>query len=425
MLDTKELERTIQIQITNQVNDQISKILSSDAWLESVEHKIVRFTQTKILERFTNVAVAPEIIESVKHSVADLFAQGQLPGIEQYIKPEQIALAADLAVQQHVNSLVESLGQDPEWVDKIEKMINQTIVQRTVAKIASTDINTVIRDRVDENLETVHKKLMANFTSNGISDQATDIQLTVMNDATVIENQLVVKNCKVVENILVKDLTVTGSINTDNRSWHTLAEEIGRRTLEQIDTEWQNKLVEQVVKQIQTQGINFDHITVQDQPLVDGNTLSSAITDTNIQKLGHLRNLVVKGEAHIYETLSVVNRRLGVNTATPESAFSVWDEEVAVIIGKHKAKQAYIGTSRDQNLILGVNRQPQVEIDTTGLTRVKKLQIGLHKISHDTQVPGWSGTRGDMVFNANPGSDRVFAWVCLGAHKWQTLKSAE
>ena len=78
MLDTKELERTIQIQITNQVNDQISKMLSSDAWLESVENKIVRFTQTKILERFTNVAVAPEIIESVKHSVADLFAQGQL-----------------------------------------------------------------------------------------------------------------------------------------------------------------------------------------------------------------------------------------------------------------------------------------------------------------------------------------------------------
>ena len=51
--------------------------------------------------------------------------------------------------------------------------------------------------------------------------------------------------------------------------------------------------------------------------------------------------------------------------------------------------------------------------------------MGLHKISHDTQVPGWSGTRGDMVFNASPGPDRVFAWVCLGAYKWQVLKSAE
>jgi hypothetical protein len=33
--------------------------------------------------------------------------------------------------------------------------------------------------------------------------------------------------------------------------------------------------------------------------------------------------------------------------------------------------------------------------------------------------------KGDIVFNANFGADRVFAWVCLGAHRWQTLKSAE
>ena len=51
--------------------------------------------------------------------------------------------------------------------------------------------------------------------------------------------------------------------------------------------------------------------------------------------------------------------------------------------------------------------------------------LGLHRISHDSQVPGWSGTRGDLVFNTSPGADRVFAWVCLGAHRWQTLKSAE
>jgi hypothetical protein len=132
-----------------------------------------------------------------------------------------------------------------------------------------------------------------------------------------------------------------------------------------------------------------------------------------------------KEKSHIYDTLSVINHRVGINTTTPESALSIWDEEVSVIIGKHKAKQAYVGTSRDQGLALGVNREPQIEIDTAGLTRIKKLQVGLHKISHDTQVPGWSGTRGDMVFNANPGADRVFAWVCLGAHKWQTLKSAE
>lgn len=328
-------------------------------------------------------------------------------------------------VEERILSVVDTLTQDTVWLEKIERMINQAVVQRTVSKIASTDINSVIHEHVDQNLPTVHAKFLKNFSTIGIKDQATQLQLTIMDDATVIENQLVTKNIQVMGQTTVKDLTVTGSINTDNKSWNDLAKEISRRTLEQIDQAWQTKLVEQVADQISAQGINFDTVTINNENLVAGNNLSSAITQSNIQRLGHLQDLTVKGEAHINNTLSVVNRRLGINTATPESALSVWDEEVSVIIGKHQAKQAYVGTSRDQGLALGVNRQPQIEIDSTGLTCIKRLQVGLHKIGHDTQVPGWSGTRGDLILNASPSSDRVFAWVCLGGHKWQTLKSAE
>lgn len=328
-------------------------------------------------------------------------------------------------VEENIINVVDNLTQDTAWLEKIERLINQAVVQRTVATIASTDINSIIHARVDDTLESVHKKFVKNFVTNGMSDQASSLQLTIMDDHVVVENQFVTKDLKVIGNTQVKDLTVTGSINTDNDSWNNLAEEISRRTLDQLDKDWQHQLVDQVSKQIQQQGIDFDNVRVQGQPLLLGNTLGHTVTDSNLQKLGHLRDLTVRGEAHINETLSVVRGRLGVNTATPESALSVWDEEVAVIIGKHKAKQAYVGTSRDQGLALGVNREPQLEIDTTGLTRIKKLQVGLHKIGHDVQVPGWSGTRGDIVFNASPGPDRVFAWICLGAHKWQSLRSAE
>jgi hypothetical protein len=184
-------------------------------------------------------------------------------------------------------------------------------------------------------------------------------------------------------------------------------------------------LVAQVADRIKQGGIEFDSITVGGEPLIQDHVLSRTITDSSLQKVGILRDLQVKGEAHLNDTVSVMNRRMGVNTQTPEMALSVWDEEVSIIIGKHKAKQAYIGTSRDSAVAIGVNRVPHIEIDTDGLTTVKKLRVGMHKISHDVQVPGWSGTRGDLVFNASPGPDRVFAWVCLGAHRWQTLKSAE
>ena len=189
--------------------------------------------------------------------------------------------------------------------------------------------------------------------------------------------------------------------------------------------DWTSGLVQQVTEQIQQNGIEFDQVTVGGQKLIDGNSLSNTITETNIQSVGPLKKLMVSGEAHINETFTVVNRRVGVNTVEPEMALSVWDEEVSVVIGKNKAKQAYVGTNREQGIAIGVNRTPQIEIDTDGLTRIKKLQVGVHRIAHDVKVPGWSGTRGDIVFNANPADDAVFAWVCLGAFKWKPLRSVE
>ena len=176
---------------------------------------------------------------------------------------------------------------------------------------------------------------------------------------------------------------------------------------------------------IKTNGIEFERVTIGGELLVDGDRLSNTIKETSIETTGVLRSLQVAGVTHLNDTFTVVKKRVGINTQEPEMALSVWDEEVALIFGKHKLKEAYIGTSRVQGLTLGVNRVGQLTIDADGLTTIKKLQVGLHKISHATQVPGWSGTRGDMVFNASPGSDRVFAWVCLGAYKWQVLKSAE
>ena len=181
----------------------------------------------------------------------------------------------------------------------------------------------------------------------------------------------------------------------------------------------------QVADEIRTKGIDFDQITMAGQPVIQGTSLTRHVTDSSLQTVGMLKTLQVQGETHLNNTVSVLNRRLGINTQSPEMALSIWDEEVSVVIGKHKAKQAYIGTSRDSAVAIGVNRVPHIEIDIDGLTTVKKLRVGLHKISHDTQVPGWSGTRGDIVFNASPGADRVFAWVCTGAHRWQSLKSAE
>jgi hypothetical protein len=426
MLDTDAITRMIEKQITTTVNDQVVAVLTSDEWITPLEEKILQYTQARILNKFANSTTMPEIIAAVKDSVAKLFSEGNIPGIEQFIDLALIKTAVDRAIENFIQVAIEQFSQDPAWQSRVEALINQTIVHETVSRLGAIDLNPVIKQHVDAGMKKFTNSVLKNFTSTGIVDQANKCELIVMDDAVVVENCLTANSIEAVDSVRVKNLVVTGSINTDNESWSALASDISQRTLDQLTTEWNNDLVDQVVKQIQDHGIEFDQVLVNGEKIIDGNQLTRAVTESSLQSVGSLKTLTVRGEAKFNnDTLNVLNKRLGVNTDSPEKALGVWDEEVSIVIGKHKLNQAYIGTNREQSIAIGVNREPQLEITTDGLTRIKQLQVGLHKISHATQVPGWSGTRGDMVFNASPGPDRVFAWVCLGSYNWQVLKSAE
>lgn len=340
------------------------------------------------------------------------------------LDPALIQSMIEQALQQQISSMVEQLGQDPDWVDRVERLIAQTVTQRAVASLKNIDFAPMVRECVEERMTVFRQDMMTDFASTGIEDRATMCQLTVMDDTTVVENKLTAREIEIVGTVSTQHLVVKGSINVNNHSWQQLAEDISQKTLDQINEQWRASLVDQVKTQITQDGIDFEKVSIDGEPLIDGGKLNYKISHSRLTTVGTLENLTVAGEAAINQTVNVKRGRLGINTESPEAALSVWDEEVSVIVGKHKLKQAYIGTNRDQSLVIGVNRVPQIEIDTDGTTTVKQLRVGVHRISHATQVPGWAGTRGDLVFNSNP-TDSVFAWVCLGAHKWQTLKSAQ
>jgi len=341
------------------------------------------------------------------------------------IDTASISHLVDQAVENSITSAITTLGTDPAWLEKIETMINQAVVRRTVASIGSIDINTIIHQRVDENMQKIKVELLSNFSSTGIDDRATKCQLTILDETTVVENTLTARAANFVDSVTVKNLAVTGSINTDNQSWNNLAADISAKTLKQLDTEWKDRLVEQVSEEIQKNGIKFDNVTIGDEPLVTGNQLARAITYSNIQKVGRLKDLTVEGETSLNETVTVVKKRLGVNTEHPDSALNVWDEEISISAGKYKNQEAYFGTSREQTLNIGVNKVPHLTITADGVTSVKKLRVAQYMISHGTIVPNYAGTRGDIVFNADPAADGPFAWVCLGNYKWKTLRAVE
>jgi hypothetical protein len=426
MLDQTALKKIVDDQVAAAVNSRVTEFFTSAAWLAPLEEKIINHARAHVLQQFGSSGVIPEIVAIIQDRVNEIVTKGQLPGVQNYVDPVAMRAAVDQGVQHMVQFTVADLARDPDWLNRIEHMLNQTVTHRTVAALGLTDINTVIHHRVDEHMTRIRTDLIENFASSGIVDLATQNQVSITDQTTAVKNHLVAPNLEVSDSISVNNLAVRGSINVDNAAWDGLAMHISQRTLDALSDSWRSQLVADVTDKITQHGIQFDQILAGEHRLVDGNQLSSSITESALQSVGSLKTLTVSGAAHINNsTVNVLNQRVGINTDTPEKALSVWDEEVSIVIGKHKLNQAYLGTNRDQSVAIGVNREPQIEININGLTTIKQLQVGLHRISHATQVPGWSGTRGDLVFNANPDATRVFAWVCLGAHRWQALKGAE
>ena len=408
-VDSKIVQELVEQAVRENILSTLENMVQDSNWLTRVESMINQTAAEKTLNRLSRLDIDKIVGDQVRKNFTSDAIQQQVTN----------------GVQVDIATAISTITQDPAWLARIEQTINQAVVYQTISKIGSIDINSIIQDRVDENIDRFLEKLRAEFASTGIKDQATRNQMTVMDEATVFENNLVANNLTIASGATIQNLAVTGSINTDNHSWNTLADNIAEKAWAKITDDWQNDLVRQVADHIKTNGIEFERVSIGGELLIDGNRLGKIIKETSIETTGVLRSLQVAGVTHLNDTFTVVKKRVGINTQEPDMALSVWDEEVALIFGKHKLKEAYIGTSRVQALTLGINRVGQLTIDADGLTTIKKLQVGLHKISHATQVPGWSGTRGDMVFNASPGPDRVFAWVCLGAYKWQVLKSAE
>ena len=425
MLDNMSLDSLIEQQIKTVVEARVQAILAQPEWIDNLEQRITKYAQDRIVGRFANISTVPDLIDAVQGSVRKLFDQGHVPGLETYVSPSKITQAIDNGIQALVNAAIDNLVIDTEWQNKIERSVNHIMTMRLSDRLSSIDINSLIVSHIDAGVDRWQDRLKRDFRTNGISDQASNIELTVLDGVVVVERDFVAKNIQVEQDLIVNNLVVSGVINTDNRSWNELKDVISQQVLTATTEQWRQDLVDQVVLESRTAGINFDSVMVDDLPLIENKTLSAAVVDSHLQSIGTLRDLRVAGTAQFGQTMQVSGRRVGINTQDPEMALAVWDEEVSIIAGKLSKQQAFVGTARLQNLAIGVNRTPQIEIDVDGLTTIKQLRLGRHRISHAGTVPGYSGTRGDLVLNSDPKPGTPFAWVCLGAFQWQSLHSAQ
>lgn len=405
------------------IEDQIKQLV--EARISDIESKIIQHVQDRITAKFSNISTVPDLIETVKSSVSILIDQGRIPGIKDYVDSTQVQRAIDFSIQDLVFKTINNLVLDAAWLGKIEKLINQAMTDRLVKQLDNFDLASLVTKQVDKNIDNWYDRLRKNFATSGIVDKASKLQLTVMDGAVVAEGEIaandltIVKDASVNGTLTVKNLVVNGAINTNNRNWDELKNVIADKTLAKIDENFSTDVADRVFARARESGIDFESVTINGAPLLNGNKLNS-----HINMIGPLSSLTVNGETNIYDTLNISNRRVGINTEHPDMALAIWDEEISVGIGKFGNKQAYIGTTRDQTVVIGTNRTPQITIDTDGVTTIKNLKVGQFRIGHSNQVPGYAGNRGDIVFNSDPKPGQPFAWVCLGSYKWQSINGS-
>lgn len=257
------------------------------------------------------------------------------------------------------------------------------------------------------------------FSSTGIDDRTSIVQMTLLDEAVVLENKmvtmgLVVKGTTVLEG----DLVINGTIPSHSLIFDQLVEKTVQGTKDELNQALFEKYSQVIFDNIRTEGLDLTRITVNGAEVIKGNQLNYGIVDTNIQRLGQLQNLTVIGDAVMNKTLYVAKDRVGINTQEPGNALSVWDQEVEIGLGKRSRETGWIGTPRKQNLVIGSGTHDNLVLDTEGGVLVKSFDIdGVKMIAADA-VPSFALPVGVIAWNRKPAQGSSIGWVSMGNGAW-------
>lgn len=271
--------------------------------------------------------------------------------------------------------------------------------------------------------------IIADFGSTGIEDRASFVQLTLMDHGSVFEGPIYSPEIQIKGPGLIEgDLTINGNLNllgkipTDSIAFKSLIQHSADQThillKETLNDEWFIDYSKIIFDQIKENGLDLNRITQNGKEIINNNQLGYHITDSNLQRVGFLNDLQTRGETLLSDTLYTTAKRVGINTLDPSATFVVWDEECEIIVTKRKSETGYIGTTRNQQLILGSNNKDNIVLNTNGEVVIQNLTVGTVPISSAPAIPSHAAERGKILFNEQPDIGLPIGWVSLGGARW-------
>lgn len=261
--------------------------------------------------------------------------------------------------------------------------------------------------------------IIQKFGSTGIDDQATGCQLTIRDDVTVVENNLLTKDLTVKGTTTIEgDLNVTGEIPESSAMFIKFVDAATNNVRSSLDQVVFDTYADMVINTIKKDGLDLNKIKLNGEDIINGVNLSNAITSSNLQKVGQLTELQVRGETLLGETLYVSGKRVGINTIEPSQVFSIWDQEIEIGFGKKTTNVALINVPRNQTLIISTNDKNNLTLLPDGSVTVNRINLGSVSMSSSDKPPMDNQDRGTIVFNSNPNLGGPLGWVSLGDARW-------
>ena len=342
---------------------------------------------------------------------------------------------------QLVNSLVADITTNLQ--SQISKQVQADVAQ----KLAQIDVQMLLKDYVDRTLgnaiktvnfpensipgtavdhstlritgNSVSGGIIQNFGSTGIQDSSSRCILTILDDATVVENNLIAATASIKGDLTVEGaLNVLGDVDPDSQFFKDISERAAGLVHMSLNKELFGIFTDTVFSKLKTDGIDLAKLTLNGHEVVSGNQLGTSITESNLQKLGHLKTLTVTGETTLGNALFVGNKRIGIGTTEPAAVLDVWDQEVSVSAGKLRQNVAFLGTLRNQQLVVSSNNKENLTLEVDGSVSIPKLNVGAVSITSSSTEPKYDAPRGSIVINTEPEVGRPALWISLGGARW-------
>ena len=300
-----------------------------------------------------------------------------------------------------------------------------------------------------------------NFASTGIKDTALTSQLTV-DDQGVHAKTLTVEH--------IENLTVSGTVKTkilivdelraDIKFEKDLPITFSGDSIEGKGLLWAGRgNTKQFIfagnpdRFFISENLDFARgksITVNNIKLIDEKELGPTITKSNLREVGHLKGLIVEGSMRVdqYMVYNSDTNRLGLGTEDPNSALSIAEDGVEVVIGTKEFVRGYIGTHASNNFDIVTDSTTRITVTSSGNIvlgnpKLAPVQISVHgKMSVRVSTPdpevdlhvngsvkfnnrlqtvssayptAGSFNSGDIVWNSDPRINHYVGWVCVQA----------